>query len=408
MRKVRFAVVFDQVIHSGGGYQQALNLSLSVSKVSNEIANIKFYTTLKKNIHNLTEIGINAIYINLTPVEKFLIYSKTSPLISSFMQPLQKILKINCFEKILLRHKVDLVYFVAPSRLAADLDKLNYIFTMWDLCHRDHPEFPEVRFKNQFEIRELMYKNILPKATTVIAESQTSKKKLSLIYGIDEKRIKVIPLLPSPMINNKCSNYENEKSLISKYQKLSPYVFYPAQFWPHKNHVFILDGLKLLEDEFGIIVSAVFSGTNQGNLDYILAYAKKLRINQRIIFAGFVSSNELQFIYKNSLALVMPTYFGPSNIPPLEAFSMGVPVIYPNMPGSKEQLGNAYLSIDLTNPHSLKEHLKLLLEKENMRKLIIKNGYEILNKLNKTNSENFFEEILITFQRKMLCWDQPK
>ena len=26
-------------------------------------------------------------------------------------------------------------------------DKLNFIFTIWDLCHRDNVEFPEIKFK---------------------------------------------------------------------------------------------------------------------------------------------------------------------------------------------------------------------------------------------------------------------
>ena len=37
---------------------------------------------------------------------------------------------------------------------------LNFIYTIWDNCHRDQPEFPEVRRNNQFEKRELYLNNL--------------------------------------------------------------------------------------------------------------------------------------------------------------------------------------------------------------------------------------------------------
>ena len=58
---------------------------------------------------------------------------------------LKKIEKYSPFEKKLIAHQIDLVYFLSPTSLALSLEKLNYITTLWDLCHRDNPEFPEVR-----------------------------------------------------------------------------------------------------------------------------------------------------------------------------------------------------------------------------------------------------------------------
>ena len=43
----------------------------------------------------------------------------------------------------------------------------------------------------------------------------------------------------------------------------------------------------------------------------------------------------------------MPTYFGPTNIPPIEAITLSVPIIYSDIPGAKEQLGSAAIYVDL-------------------------------------------------------------
>ena len=51
----------------------------------------------------------------------------------------KKMVGLNRFELCFVKHRVDLVYFVSPTVAANDLEELNYITTLWDLCHRDDP-----------------------------------------------------------------------------------------------------------------------------------------------------------------------------------------------------------------------------------------------------------------------------
>jgi glycosyltransferase involved in cell wall biosynthesis len=44
--------------------------------------------------------------------------------------------------------------------------------------------------------------------------------------------------------------------------------------------------------------------------------------------------------------MVMPTFFGPTNIPPLEAFATGCPAAVSNIYGMPEQIGEAALFFD--------------------------------------------------------------
>ena len=230
---------------------------------------------------------------------------------------------INFFENKLLKEKIDLVYFVSPSRFAADLKKLNFIFTIWDLCHRDNPEFPEVKKDNQFKTREKIFKEVLPSPVPVIVDSDVGKKNLVKRYLIDEERVHVIPFEPSPRVKDFRGKLSNKIFESIKYNLSAPYVFYPAQYWPHKNHVYILEGIKELESNFSQKINAIFTGTDKGNLDYLKKYASDLGLCERIYFLDFVSDQEIIDLYKSSLALVMPTYFGPTNLPPLEAFCLG-------------------------------------------------------------------------------------
>ena len=68
---------------------------------------------------------------------------------------------------------------------------------------------------------------------------------------------------------------------------------------------------------------------------------KKFNLENQVRFAGFVSSEEINLLYSQAFALVMPTYFGPTNMPPLEAFKFKIPVLYSNIKGLKEQVEDA-------------------------------------------------------------------
>ena len=77
--------------------------------------------------------------------------------------------------------------------------------------------------------------------------------------------------------------------------------------------------IKDIKDRFNTKIDAVFSGSDKGNLSYIKKLSKDLEISKNIKYLGFIDESELPILYKNAISLVMPSYFGPTNIPPLEA-----------------------------------------------------------------------------------------
>ena len=121
-------------------------------------------------------------------------------------------------------------------------------------------------------------------------------------------------------------------------------------------------------------IGAIFSGKDRGILSMSKKCVNNLKLSERIKFIGSVSNLEMVEIYRQSIALVMPTYFGPTNIPPLEAFEIGTPVICSNIDGSKDQFGDAVLYIDLKDPSSMVYQLKKLLDEDNLRMRLINEG----------------------------------
>lgn len=390
---MNIAVVFDGELHTGGGFQQQLSMILELKKL--EKYNFITFVFSKENKKVLDYYKINSVLVKKSLIDKiYKIFHRKEWFFRFSKQFKLKTL----FEKSIDSYNIDLVYFLSPSGLSLDLIAHNYIITVWDLCHRDHPEFPEVNQFREFELREKLYTKSLKKAVAVLADSGIGKANLIRRYGLDENRVCVVPFTPS--LN---SFVDKQVDVRSKYKINGEYIYYPAQFWSHKNHVYIIDAVAILKQQ-GINITAVFSGSDQGNLNYVLNYAEKSNVGERVKYIGFVPNEYIYSLYKNALALVMPTYFGPTNIPPLEAFAIGTPVIYSDLDGLRDQVGDAALLCDLRNPNSLAELLKCLLNSNKLRMDLIEKGKKRLSELNKNKITDTLSKIFEDYYVKLKCW----
>jgi len=238
-QKLNIACVFEGDIESGGGFQTQLSTILTLSK--NDKYKITAFTFSNKNKELLIKHDLNVVCLKASIFDKVLkIFS-----LQIWFQVLRFKWKTT-FEKSLDNHSIDLVYFLSPSNLALYLLNHNYIYTVWDLCHRDMPEFPEVNYYREFEFREILYNNALKKAVAVLTDSELGKSNVIRRYNLDESR--VFSSSFSPSINIVESNFIDIKE---KYNIDTDYIYYPAQFWAHKNHIYIIDAIvNLKKKEF--------------------------------------------------------------------------------------------------------------------------------------------------------------
>jgi glycosyltransferase involved in cell wall biosynthesis len=404
-KPVRLAVLFDQQVHAGGGYQQALNAALLVGRLPKDLVEPVYFTTLRENLETLANFGIEAKLLELHVISRAWLRLRTWLGSYLTLRIFKLFQKTNSFEIFFKENSIDLVYFLSPNGYARSLEETNYITTVWDLCHRDDPEFPEVRWDRQFEARESNYKAILPRAVAVLVDSDLGKQNIVKRYGLDDSRVHVMPFEASSASRTATLGYIDEPvDIKTKYRLNVPYIFYPAQFWAHKNHVYLLEGLKDLEVKYGIKIGVIFCGGDKGNKPYVAQYALNLGLSERVIFAGFVSDTEMVHLYKQSFALVMPTYFGPTNLPPLEAFELGLPVLYSDKAGLRDQVDGAGLLMDLKNPTSMAKHLFRLWSEPDLHVELVKAGYEKLTYLNKSDRSIILQKIVEDFYWRRLTW----
>jgi hypothetical protein len=92
----------------------------------------------------------------------------------------------------------------------------------------------------------------------------------------------------------------------------------------------------------------VFAGGDRGNKSRIVEKVRILGLEESVRFLGYVSDSIIGALYRSSVGLIMASYFGPTNIPPLEAFALGVPVVASE--GHRSQVELAKRLEQLLNP----------------------------------------------------------
>jgi glycosyltransferase involved in cell wall biosynthesis len=129
----------------------------------------------------------------------------------------------------------------------------------------------------------------------------------------------------------------------------------------------------------------VFSGGLNKNYFKLKKIVAKLGLDQNIFFTGYVQDFEIVALYVGSQALVMPTFFGPTNIPPIEAIFCKTPIIISDIYGIKNQLENSALYFD---PNSILDIERALLKFfETDREKLIQKGASLVEKFSLVSFE---------------------
>ena len=273
-----------------------------------------------------------------------------------------------------------------------------------DTCHFDFygkKNFKEISL-SVYLFREYLYKNVLPKSYRIITESNELKKKIIKLYKLKANSIISIPNLPSILLKNKkLSN--KKKNVKKKYNISKEFYFYPAQFWEHKNHEIILKSIKQFKYKKRDI-NFIFCGKDKGNLKYIINKITEYKIKKNVRILGYINDGELLELYKTCKALVMPSYFGPTNMPPLEAFALGVPVVVSDLPGLRDQVGDAGLLVSPDNFQDLGAIILRLLEDPKLKDELSTRGTLRLKEFSNQKRISKLFEIFNTYKIKRQTW----
>ena len=369
----RIGIYLERKPDSGGAYQYCLAMLKALSQFPKEQYEIVAYIMYEEWRSVTEKLGITTIYAQKSMLEKIIYHFVEVVFPVSLCRKICP--HLHPVSRKMRQQRIDYCIYPCADKISFMLDT-PAIVSVFDLMHRYLNEFPEISKPSIYKSRERSYINIAHYAEMILVDSSVGKKQMEECYDKDGnlgEKIYPLPFIAPSYI------YDNENKSCKLLQEIPDrYIFYPAQFWKHKNHKNLLKAISKLREE-GIEVTLVCSGTNKNGYNEVIQLIEELSLTPQVKILGYVSNEEMISLYKNAVALVMPTYGGPTNIPQLEAFALGCPVATSRIFGIPEQVGDAALLFDPSDVEEIAACIKKLWLDESERKRLIEKGYQKSN-----------------------------
>jgi glycosyltransferase involved in cell wall biosynthesis len=96
----------------------------------------------------------------------------------------------------------------------------------------------------------------------------------------------------------------------------------------------------------------------------VMPTLQQVRPDPAINYLGYVSNEELKFLYKNASLFIFPSFYEGFGIPPLEAMHCGCPVLSSNTSSLPEVLGDACAYCDPADTDDIAAKIDQLINNE--------------------------------------------
>lgn len=247
--------------------------------------------------------------------------------------------------------------FAAQDVLLAPIYSLTLLHTSRPFAYTLHDlqqiYYPENFSGLQRAWRHQIYTRVSARARRIVCESHYVKADITRHYRVPDQRIVVLPAPPQRQFLTMQSE-EELRAARERLQLPGNFLFYPAHFWRHKNHLRLIEAFRdVLSEKPDLCL--VLTGKPQEGFEAAMQAIDEFGVKERVRHLGYVKQSDVQALYRLATALVMPSLFESISIPIYEAFQVGTPVAASNILAIPEQVGDAGLLFDPKSPASIKQ-----------------------------------------------------
>lgn len=178
----------------------------------------------------------------------------------------------------------------------------------------------------------------------IVTVSENSKRDIQRFLGVSPERIRVV-------YNFLDEGYSRHQAAPNKWGR---YFLFVGTIQPGKNIGRLISAFdEYVKQSNDSSAKLVVAGKLGWHYQDVILKAKEVDVADRILFTGYVSEFELRDLYTHALALVYPTLYEGFGIPPLEAMTLGTPVVASDVASIPEVVGDAALLVDPLESRSI-------------------------------------------------------
>jgi len=281
------------------------------------------------------------------------------------------------FPKVLYQEKLDLVHF--PYFSVPISYNRPFIVTIHDLIIHHFPTGKASTYPNFIYMFKILgYKYVISKACKnakkIIAVSKSTKEEIIDHLKIPQDKIKVIYEGVDPKISNHKSQISNNFQN-TKYKILNTkYFLFVGNVYPHKNAERMIKAFNIFLQYFPQTL-LILVGKEDFFYKRLRETVGKMDLGKKVEFYGRVSDEDLGTLYKNAIAVVVPSLMEGFGLPALEAMANKCLVLASSIPSLKEVCREDAIYFDPYNGNDIAEKMKMAYLGEFDRE-IIERGFE--------------------------------
>jgi glycosyltransferase involved in cell wall biosynthesis len=305
---------------------------------------------------------------------------------------------------LLRKHDVDILHMpwfyapaVVPTRLVLTVHDLTDVLA------------PPVGATPLLQAGRLYFaRRALARADRILAVSHSSKRELSRVFGVSEKKIEVIynaldeRFLREPMPND-------ADRVLERHAVTDPFVLYAGNIKPQKNLPRLIEAFAVakadLRDhpQYAGLKLLLIGDSAEEHSDLRRAVLRS-RVQGEVRFLGFVPHPVLRVFYSRAAAFLFPSLYEGFGLPPLEAMAHGTPVLTSNASSLPEVFADAALLVNPENVFEIARGIRQILTEDVTREALIRRGHDLVRKYSWERSAEQVREVY----RAVLAEHPPK
>jgi hypothetical protein len=246
------------------------------------------------------------------------------------------------------------------------------VSVLYDLQHLVYPQF--------FTPREIAARNmhldwVRRLVDRVVCISEFARQSYLNRLDIAPERVQSVPIAIHDRLRPLKADVA--EAALARLGLTRPYVLYPANDWPHKNHRLLLAAFGMLtarRPDLGI--DLVFTGSFERTGTALKAAARRMGLGPRVHWLGYVDEGDLAAVYQGCRMVVFPSLYEGFGMPVLEGMSFGKPVACSRTTSLPEVGGDGVRYFDPRRPEDIATAMQEVLEDPGLAADLSRRGQE--------------------------------
>ncbi|WP_339808930.1 glycosyltransferase family 1 protein [Vreelandella sedimenti] len=242
---------------------------------------------------------------------------------------------------------------------------------------------PELFSPDTLEARYEDYDDIVRASIKTITISDFCKKSIVEYCGAEEERVEIVYNAPQQSLLQYVDSFEIKSKNEYLGIKARDFIFYPANFYAHKNHKRLLEAYALCLKENSDMPKLVLMGMLWNDSDInndIIA----LGLGNHVEILSNQTAEELAWLYTHCCYVIIPSLFEGFCMPAVEALAFRKLVLCSNLDILKEVTLESGLYFDPVDIDDISNMMLYGLAEKNVNFIDIENRYNWNSSANKT------------------------